>query len=172
MSKILGGEFTELLSLGTVTTGAELPSPDGDYLDGNDPAHRVAFASDILHADIPAGSRLRFRWETTSEADASEEWIFGIDDVSITLAAAGDTDLNGEVNFLDFLALAENFGETGGWAQGDFSGNGEVDFLDFLALAENFGNASPAAASSVPEPNAASIALFGLLGLIGFRKRR
>ena len=172
ISKILGGEFTELLSLGTVTTGAELPSPDGDYLDGNDPAHRVAFASDILHADIPAGSRLRFRWESTDEADASEEWIFGIDDVSITLAAAGDTNLDGEVKFDDFLALSANFGEEGGWVEGDFDGDGQVDFPDFLALSANFGGATPASAASVPEPTAASIALFGLLGLIGYRKRR
>ena len=172
MSKILGGEFTELVNLGMVTTGAELPSPDGDYLDGNDPAHRVSFASDILHADIPAGSRLRFRWETSGEADASEEWIFGIDDVSITLAAAGDTNFDGEVQFDDFLALSANFGEEGGWAEGDFDGNGQVDFPDFLVLSANFGGADPASAASVPEPTAASIALFGLLGLIGYRKRR
>lgn len=172
VSKILGGEFTELVNLGTVTTGAKLPRPEGDYLDGNDPAHRVAFASDVRHADIPAGSRLRFRWETTGEADASEEWIFGIDDVSITLAAAGDTNLDGEVKFDDFLALSANFGESGGWEQGDFDGNGQVDFPDFLALSANFGGAANASVSSVPEPTAASIALFGLLGLIGFRKRR
>ena len=172
MSKILGGEFTELVNLGMVTTGAELPAPDGDYLDGNDPAHRVAFASDILHADIPAGSRLRFRWETTGEADASEEWIFGIDDVSITLAAAGDTNLDGEVKFDDFLALSANFGEEGGWEQGDFDGDGTIDFPDFLALSANFVGPANASAASVPEPTAQSIALFGLLGMIGFRKRR
>ena len=172
VSKILGGEFTEILNLGTVTTGADLPKPDGDYLDGNDPAHRVTFASDVLHADIPAGSRLRFRWETTSEADASEEWIFGIDDVSITLAAAGDTDANGEVNFLDFLALAENFGQDGGWAEGDFDGDGQVAFNDFLALAENFGQSVPAAAAAVPEPTGLLMAAFGLLGVVGLRKRR
>ena len=173
MSKILGGEFTELVSLGTVTTGADLPRPEGDYLDGNDPAHRVVFASDVFHADIPAGSRLRFRWETSGAEDASEEWIFGIDDVSITLAGAGDTNLDGEVNFIDFLALAENFGEDGGWRQGDFDGNGQVAFNDFLALAEDFGQSVPAAAAAaVPEPTSLSIALFGLLGLIGFRRRR
>lgn len=169
-SSITGGSFTELLNLGTVTTGADLPRPSG-FLDGNDPEHRVSFASEVLHADIPAGSRLRFRWETTEDADASDSWVFGIDDVSITLVAAGDTDANGEVNFLDFLALAENFGEAGGWAQGDFSGNGEVDFLDFLALAENFGQ-SVTAAAAVPEPTASLMAVFGVLGLIGFRKRR
>ena len=172
LSKILGGEFKELVNLGIVTTGAELQRPDGDYLDGNDPAHRVSFTSDSLHADIPAGSRLRFRWETTGEADAGEEWIFGIDDVSITLAAAGDTNFDGEVKFDDFLVLAENFGDAGGWEQGDFSGDGQIRFQDFLSLAENFGGAANASAAAVPEPRGISIALFGLLGLIGFRKRR
>ena len=170
MSRILGGDFTELVDLGMVTTGAELPKPEGDYLDGNDPAHRVVFASDVLHADIPAGSRLRFRWETTAEADASEEWIFGIDDVSITLAAAGDTNLDGVVTFDDFLALSANFGEAGSWEQGDFDGNGQVDFPDFLALSANFRGANAAAA--VPEPAGLGLALFGVLGLIGLRNRR
>ena len=170
LSKIMGGDFTELLSLGAVSTEV-LPKPDNDFLNGNDPAHRVSFEGDVLHADIPAGSRLRFRWESSGEADASEEWIFGIDDVSITLAAAGDADLDGEVTFEDFLALSANFGEAGSWEQGDFDGNGQVDFPDFLALSANFGGAANAAAP-VPEPASLSITLFGLLGLIGFRKRR
>ena len=172
MSKIVGGDFAELVNLGVITTGADLPLPDGDFLDGNDLAHRVSFTSDIIHADIPAGSRLRFRWETTSEADASEEWIFGVDDVSITLALAGDSNLDGEVKFDDFLALSANFGESGGWEHGDFDGDGMVGFPDFLTLSKNFGGAANTSAAAVPEPTAASLALFGLLGLIGFRKRR
>ena len=171
VAKIIGGDFIELLSLGRITTGAQLPRPVGEFLDGNDPAHRATFTSDVLQADIPEGSRLRFQWKTTEDAVASEEWVFGIDDVRITLVAAGDTDANGEVNFLDFLALAENFGQDGGWGQGDFDGDGQVAFLDFLALAENFGQSAPAAAS-VPEPNASLIAAFAILGLIGFRQRR
>lgn len=52
----------------------------------------------------------------------------------------GDADGNGEVNFLDFLALAQNFGKTdAAFADGDFDGDGTVGFLDFLALANNFG---------------------------------
>lgn len=172
ISDIIGGEVTKLVDLGTVTTGADLPGLTGGILDGNDEEHRVTFKSEVLHADIPAGSRLRFRWETTGEADASDAWVFGIDDVSITLVAAGDTDRNGEVNFVDFSALAGNFGDAGGWKQGDFDGSGQVDFPDFLALAENFGNVAKASAAAVPEPTAACMAVFGLLGLIGFRKRR
>ena len=87
----------------------------------------------------------------------------------------GDADVNGEVNFADFLILSENFGQAGDWREGDFDGDGQVGFPDFLALSENFGNASAAAntsATTVPEPTGLGVALIGLLGLIGFRKRR
>ena len=50
-------------------------------------------------------------------------------------------DLNGdrEVNFTDFLVLANHFGMDGTFEQGDIDGNGRVDFLDFLLLAQRFG---------------------------------
>ena len=64
----------------------------------------------------------------------------------------GDVDLDGEVQFADFLVLAENFGEAGGWSHGNFDGVGTVDFPDFLLLAENFGLSNEPAAKSVPEP--------------------
>ncbi len=171
-----GEGFEPLLDLGKVTTGV-LTEPEEDYLNGNDEANRVVFNSGVLHANIPESAKLRFRWNADSGTHAgdpgdSDGWLFGIDDVGITLAAAGDTNFDGEVKFDDFLVLSANFGDEGGWAEGDFDGNGEVDFPDFLALSANFGGADPASAASVPEPTAASIALFGLLGLIGYRKRR
>ena len=72
----------------------------------------------------------------------------------------GDADLDGSVQFSDFLTLSNGFGAAGGWADGDFNGNGEVAFADFLSLANNFGNGEVNAAS-VPEPsgNSASLAL-------------
>ena len=66
----------------------------------------------------------------------------------------GDADLNGEVDFGDFLALSAHFRQDGGWAQGDFDASGDVQFADFLLLSSNFGNAREATlAQSVPEPN-------------------
>lgn len=91
------------------------------------------------------------------------------------LAAAripGDADGSGDVGFLDFLALANNFGTEGGYAEGNFDCTGTVSFLDFLTLANNFGNSAAAEAASVPEPSAAL--LLGLGGLVMglFRRRR
>ena len=64
----------------------------------------------------------------------------------------GDLDLDGQVSFLDFLTLAEHFGEAdSGYPAGDIDLNGETDFQDFLTLARNFGKS--AAIASVPEPS-------------------
>lgn len=61
----------------------------------------------------------------------------------------GDTDLNGQVEFADFLTLSGHYGEMAGWSGGDFDGNGVADFADFLQISANFrGNA----ALPVPEP--------------------
>ena len=51
---------------------------------------------------------------------------------------AGDADLDGDVDFADFLSLASNFGEPGGWAAGNFDGEQEVSFADFLILSTNY----------------------------------
>lgn len=52
---------------------------------------------------------------------------------------AGDVDLDGHVDFADFLVLSANFGkQTESWSDGDFDANGVVDFADFLALAAGF----------------------------------
>lgn len=52
----------------------------------------------------------------------------------------GDTEFDGDVDFIDFLVLSTNFGmEDATWTDADFDGSGAVDFADFLMLASNFG---------------------------------
>lgn len=52
----------------------------------------------------------------------------------------GDANLDGLVDFSDFLQLSSNYGlENSSWSQGDFDGNGTVNFEDFLLLSNNFG---------------------------------
>ena len=90
----------------------------------------------------------------------------------------GDTDLNGEVDFGDFLQLAWAFGEPDkGWAGGDFDGDGETSFLDFLTLANAFGDEfqpprSSAALAAIPEPASFYPLLLGLVFLLARRHRR
>lgn len=53
---------------------------------------------------------------------------------------AGDANLDGDVDFSDFLTLSGAFGsEDTTWAHGDFNHDGEVGFADFLLLSRNFG---------------------------------
>ena len=56
----------------------------------------------------------------------------------------GDANSDGEVNFADFLIMAENFGQSNdvAFADGDFDASGEIDFADFLILSDNFGKRS------------------------------
>ena len=63
---------------------------------------------------------------------------------SIFRTQAGDTDLDGDVDFADFLTLSGNFGEAkSGWSEGNFGTDTVVDFADFLALSANFSAAQP-----------------------------
>ena len=71
----------------------------------------------------------------------------------------GDFDLNGRVEFVDFLTLSDHFGLPGNWRQGDADGDRTIDFPDFLSLSRNFGGDAgidPATATSVPEPGLAA----------------
>ncbi len=78
----------------------------------------------------------------------------------------GDFDLNGVVEFADFLVLSGNFGHPGNWCEGDATGDREVSFADFLALSTNFGQSATDVAT-VPEP--AMAFYIPILFLMGFR---
>ena len=95
-----------------------------------------------------------------TEADR-EFWVTGLKETFF-----GDADLNGTVEFSDFLRLAANFGESGGWEHGDFNGSGHVDFPDFLKLAANFGEREIGFATAVPEPDATVFLGLGSVALL------
>ena len=50
----------------------------------------------------------------------------------------GDADLDGLVDFDDFLVVSKNYGQPGKWSTGDFDSDGAVGFLDFLHVARNY----------------------------------
>ena len=52
----------------------------------------------------------------------------------------GDANLDGTVDFQDFLFLSANFGATeASWRDGDFDDSDGIEFADFLLLNSNFG---------------------------------
>jgi hypothetical protein len=73
----------------------------------------------------------------------------------------GDADLDGTVQFADFVILANSYGRPGAWTEGDFDASGQVQFPDFTILANNFGLSAPASAA-VPEPTVAGLLMTGL----------
>ena len=74
--------------------------------------------------------------------DGDQDGTAGGDYETLALVAMpGDVDLDGDVDFLDYVAVKGNFGHADAlWTDGDFDGNGEVDFLDYVAAKGNFGN--------------------------------
>ena len=83
----------------------------------------------------------------------------------------GDTNLDRNVDFTDFLALSAGFGNEGGWADGDLNGDGTVSFSDFLILSTNFGPNGQAVAS-VPEATGSTLCVLGLVAITTIRRRR
>ena len=96
-----------------------------------------------------------------------------VDDVLQPLGLIrGDLDGDGEVNFLDFLTLAQAFNTEADYSSGDVDCSGTVDFQDFLAVANNFGK-SAGEAASVPEPNSfPAFAAMLCIGLAATRRAR
>jgi len=89
---------------------------------------------------------------------------------------AGDANVDGAVNALDFNLLASNFGASGVagvWSGGDFNYDSLVNASDFTLLAKNFNQSVPplggppdAPGSIVPEP----ITLFVLIASVAVLK--
>src|SRR4029078_579080 len=47
----------------------------------------------------------------------------------------GDTDLNGRVNFDDYVRIDNGFNNhLSGWMNGDFDGNGQINFDDYVLI--------------------------------------
>jgi len=86
---------------------------------------------------------------------------------------AGDTNLDGDVDFQDFLTLSSNFGLSGNWSAGDSDCDFQIGFEDFLKLSANFGfTNAEAEVASVPEPSTRLGLLFAAMVLPVLRRRR
>ena len=119
-----------------------------------------------------------------SGGDRTVGWLDNGDgSVTFAFAAAGDTNLDWQVDIIDaanFLAGGKfDSGSPASWSEGDFTYDGVVDILDAASFlsnglfdAGNY-NAPPAAGSiaAVPEPSAWAILAGGVVAL-GIRRRR
>jgi hypothetical protein len=95
--------------------------------------------------------------------------------ITARIALAGDADLNGTVDTVDFNIVASDFGlSPATWEAGDFDRNNTVDTIDFNLLAANFGkvDAGSAAAQLVPEPGVSVLLLAGQFAIGRRRLRR
>ena len=57
------------------------------------------------------------------------------------------------------------------WSAGDFTANGYIDSADLNSVALNWRESIPSAASAVPEPAAATLAVFVLVAVTCLRRR-
>lgn len=131
-----------------------------------DPLYRAMAPTSLLNLDGREGVTLA-DVDLLSKfiADGSKESLFDLDGsgqvdtrdldfwVYFTGNKLGDADLNGEVEFLDFVTLSGNFGDSGTWSDGDFNADGLVDFRDFVILVSD-SKATDASQAAVPEPTA------------------
>lgn len=93
---------------------------------------------DVLQDVLAAGDVDEFFDLTKDGAVNTDDLAYLVEELLGTVA--GDTDLDGDVDFGDFLTLSGNFGNAPAtWADGNFDANTSVDFADFLALSGNFG---------------------------------
>jgi len=90
----------------------------------------------------------------------------------------GDTDGDGDVDHLDYLALKVNFGTVAGAgrAEGDFDGDHDVDYFDYAAARDHLVSAAPsgmqeAGAAMMPEPASMALLAVGVVPLLWRRRR-
>jgi hypothetical protein len=114
---------------------------------------------DLLGTEIARGTHM-LGFDLTSDKAVARADLTAF--LSIANRLNGDLDFDGEVQFSDFVVLANHFGETDQkWSAGDLDVNGEVQFADFVILADAFGMSVVVA--PVPETHSGLLAFVGTL---------
>lgn len=155
----VGASEGDLLNMGGGTTtfqGGSLDSAAGTFTGLS--AERqddqgVTGAGTLLHVTFTALSSGETKVTLQNlQFNASAGWYVAVDPYEITLAVeeqvvAGDVNGDGQVNILDLVSVAQQFGKSvPADSPADVTGDGVVNILDLVRVAQHFGNtAAPAA---------------------------
>ena len=177
----LPGPYADVL--GGINPGAEFPAisvslgQDGYVIslahdEANTSAEANAYTTDVLPYNGSAADLavVEFEYAGAGATGRNSGWF--LDNVSVSgfeEILQGDFNFDGNIDFADFLILADNFGtET---SQGDYDFNGVVNLADFAQLKAAFSaGAGEPTVSAVPEPS--GLTLLALATLVGFAFRK
>jgi autotransporter-associated beta strand protein len=187
--------ITDLPSKGTVVVNAVPTNAEGGTVDVG--SGMVTVASGLSAASMVAAivaGRGDGTWNGTagitssaaaaSGGDRTVGWLDNGDgSVTFAFAAAGDTNLDWQIDIIDaanFLAGGKfDSGLPANWNEGDFTYDGTVDILDAASFLSNglfdAGVYNPSASggvAAVPEPSVWAAAVACGLGLTALRRRR
>lgn len=124
---------------------------------------------DRVTLGIPVGATLAdVNWDGAVDSSDVDAWRIQAGAEHGMVYLPGDVNLDGSVNFEDFVTFGNHFGVSDtAWSQGNFDGVDGTTFRDFILLAGHFNMT----AAEVPEPSGICLAV-ALLVLVGARVRR
>ena len=166
----IAGSESEAVVLSAVEVAEPLSSLDTLLLD-------AVLDGELSTLDIDRICSATHSDTSAVELDQNADGQISFADVDHWLEATqhlpNDTDLNGTVEFADFLQLSQNFGQEATWSQGDSDCDGVVSFADFLSLSAAFGQSrtSESQLQSVPEPASHYSLFLAILSLFQMRRR-
>jgi hypothetical protein len=150
-----GGSNTLRTSSLTIASGATLNLHSNSAIFDNDFATpnpyvttRNALFAGRITGDITPFNRIGYADPATLFAPATSGTFAGQSVTSATgnpvlvrLTLAGDSDLNGKVEFVDLVRIAKDYDHNPGgqvWWRGDFNYDGFTDFYDLVLIAQNY----------------------------------
>jgi len=91
----------------------------------------------IISSTVNSGTAGKY---AVGYADHTEISAIPTGNVEVVYTLAGDANLDGSVDILDYQQMAPHYDEAGAydWSQGDFNHDGQVDILDYQAMAPNY----------------------------------
>ena len=101
---------------------------------------------DLLGANLGLAPHPKFDLDADGDADADDLTVLV---ESVLATRFGDVNLDGTVDATDLLLLANNFGQTGGWADGDLNCDGMVTATDLALMQNDYGFQRPAGGLAV-----------------------